>query len=349
MAVQCLLWTLLLWGALTLDIVKGDCVITEHGPRPQLIRCVCSADFIQNQKDLLPDPCVHVHEMEICDGHLGGITYKVPLNPQELDLIFIPLKKYIFTRVSIAPEFLDALLRILPFSNVKELDFTNSSVEGVEPSFVFPRLNSIVKKLRMEGVNVSSLLHPSLHPLRAWLLPPLRTLALVGSGLSDIECGFSKLLMNVTQLDLSENRLTESSLANLSHCPPPPVSFHNLSSLSLRRNLLTSFQALCGLLERSPVLQDLDVSWNNFSIPPSGCFQDDRSLRVLNLSHARITEADQYLPRAVEVLDLSGNTLERFGSPPKGLRELYLSYNRLLKLPSLGNMDQLQVLELVGN
>ncbi|XP_036405014.1 toll-like receptor 2 [Megalops cyprinoides] len=191
----------------------------------------------------------------------------------------------------------------------------------------------------------SALLHPAGQPLHHWLLGGASSVAVVHSGISELDCGFARLLTNLTDLDLSENELKDGFL-ELEQCP---VTFPRLDCLRLNGNRLRSFQHLCLLLKGTPALQDLHASQNNFSQPPSGCSLGDRSFRVLNLSHTELVQMTPYLPRSVVVLDLSGNNLQHFESLPRGLRKLHLSDNHLLTLPVLTNAPLLRVLEVDGN
>lgn len=70
---------------------------------------------------------------------------------------------------------------------------------------------------------------------------------------------------------------------------------------------------------------------------------------MLNLSHSGITEVISLLSTSLEELDLSYNSLVVFTNPPRTLKRLYLSNNRLVRLPSLDNLFQLQKLKVDSN
>ncbi|KAF7668460.1 hypothetical protein LDENG_00011970 [Lucifuga dentata] len=303
--------------------------------------CLCSTLVIDNTQDLMM--CVLTVELELRDGkldHLGDIS-ELAKHSQ--------INKLIFNNVTISFQVISELIRYLPLFKVNEISIISSSITAVEP-LPSPNLpeDSKIKVLQLENITVaSSVLQSSFQPFHLWLFGSLKSLSLVMSGLVDIECYWAGMVRNLIHLDLSENPLSWTSLQNISRCSS--LSFNFLASLSLRGSNLTSLQLICPLLSLMPVLTTLDVSGSRFSMLHSPqCFQVMESLRMLNLSHSGITTVDS-LSKSLEVLDLSYNSLEVFHNPPQGLKELYLSNNRLMSLPSLANLSQLKTLQVDSN
>ncbi|XP_041937846.1 toll-like receptor 2 [Alosa sapidissima] len=352
-----LLLALLLWVELKGDVVMAICMVSdsEYGDTG---RCVCAADSLQKPLQMMM--CLQMSELELQDGVLQ-LQSKF-LSMQDSDeiaaLVFLPLERILFTRVRIPGVFLSALLNTLPKTKVHHLDFTQTTLEALthppNPTEPCP-----VTALRMDRVTFDpSLLLPPMHPLYAWLLSSLNHLTLRGVPggllLGNEACATIAMLANVTELDLSENGLTDESLVNLTRCissSAPPVSSLGLSVLRLSQNQVRSLEGLCPLLQASPNLAELDLSQNTLdgSAFGSDCLNSTGQLKTLNLSSTGIQTADGLVPAGVEVLDLSGNRLWEFRNPPEGLRELYLSNNLLSLLPDLTRASQLQFLSLDGN
>lgn len=306
-------------------------------------RCVCSTLVIDNPKDL--PICALAEELELRDGKLDHLPDNLFALIQMSQII---INKLIFNNVSISFEFVPALITYLPLLKVNEISITSSSLRALQSSLNLPG-RSQIEIFQVENTTVdSSYLRPSFQTLHVWFLGPLESLSLVKSGLADIECYWAGMVTNLKYLDLSENPLAWTSLQINLNCSS--LSFNRLASLSLRGSNLTSLQLICPLLSFTPVLTTLDVSGNRFSmLQYPHCFQVMSSLRTLNLSHSGITTVDSFHSKSLEVLDLSYNSLEIFHSPPQALKQLYLSNNRLMSLPSLADLSQLQVLEVDSN
>ncbi|XP_062382145.1 toll-like receptor 2 [Sardina pilchardus] len=352
-----LLLTLLLWVELEGAVVMANCIVTdpEYGDTG---RCVCPANVLQKPLQMMM--CMQMSELELQDGVLQlDSKYLSFQGSDEIGaLALLPLERILLTRVRIPGVFLSTLLNTLPRTEVHQFDLTDTTLEAL-PHPPNPTEPCPVTSLRMDRVTFDpSLLRPPMHPLNAWLLSSLThlTLRAVPGGLSlgNEACATIAMLANVTELDLSENSLTDESLVDLSRClssSVPPVSSLGLSVLRLGQNQVRSLEGLCPLLRASPNLTELDLSQNSLdgSAFGSACLNSTGQLKTLNLSSTGIQTAVGLVPAGVEVLDLSGNRLREFRNPPEGLRELYLSNNHLSLLPDLTGASQLQLLSLDGN
>uniref|UniRef100_A0A8C4E9V0 Monocyte differentiation antigen CD14 n=1 Tax=Dicentrarchus labrax TaxID=13489 RepID=A0A8C4E9V0_DICLA len=311
--------TLLLLLGLTVTSAATSCIFSEDGAG----RCVCNSMGILNPENLM---CLQASELELRDGTLD--VSEMAVSGLTLGFQMIQINKLIFNNVTISFSFISVVISFLP-RNLNEIHIISSTLEVVQ-HLQPPLLQeaSRIKTLYLEDTTVDpSLLQPSFQALHRWLFGPLKSLGLVRSGLVETDCIWAQRVENLTHLDLSENPISYTSLQNISHCAS--LSFKYLKSLHLRHSNLTSLQSLCTLLSLTPTLTQLDVSRNNFSILHyPQCFQV-KPLTMLNLSHSGITEV--------------------FHDPPQTLKKLFLSNNRLIRLPSLDNLSHLQVLKVDNN
>ncbi|XP_051275555.1 toll-like receptor 2 [Dicentrarchus labrax] len=331
--------TLLLLLGLTVTSAATSCIFSEDGAG----RCVCNSMGILNPENLM---CLQASELELRDGTLD--VSEMAVSGLTLGFQMIQINKLIFNNVTISFSFISVVISFLP-RNLNEIHIISSTLEVVQ-HLQPPLLQeaSRIKTLYLEDTTVDpSLLQPSFQALHRWLFGPLKSLGLVRSGLVETDCIWAQRVENLTHLDLSENPISYTSLQNISHCAS--LSFKYLKSLHLRHSNLTSLQSLCTLLSLTPTLTQLDVSRNNFSILHyPQCFQV-KPLTMLNLSHSGITEVNELTSASLEELDLSYNSLEVFHDPPQTLKKLFLSNNRLIRLPSLDNLSHLQVLKVDNN
>ncbi|XP_049441861.1 monocyte differentiation antigen CD14-like [Epinephelus fuscoguttatus] len=337
---QRLILLLLLGLTVTSGADASLCISSED-----LTRCVCNVMVIHYPQSLLN--CFNAVELELRDGKLDVSEMDLNLDPTIFQ--FIQIDKLIFNNVRISSSFISAVLPFLSLLNLKTISIISSTVEVVQPSGHPEFLEaSTVKALVLEDVTVDpSLLQPSFQKLHRWLFGSLKSLVLVRSGLVEIDCSWAHKVENLAHLDLSENPLSFTSLQKILTCPS--LSFKYLKSLHLRYSNLSSLLSLCTLLSLTPALTELDVSGNNFSIIDFSRCPQVNLLRMLNLSHSRVTEVHSLLFTSLEELDLSYNSLETFSSPPQTLRKLNLSNNRHIRLHSLHNLSHLQELKVDSN
>lgn len=306
-------------------------------------RCVCDLMGLQNPESSI---CVYALELELRDSRL-----EISEMDAALDLSYLRsmrINKLILNNVTVSFSFIRTVIPFLPLK-LKEIDIISSTLEVAQP-LQLPELQeaSQITALLLKDVSVDpSLLQPSFQALHHWLFGSLASLGLVRSGLVEVDCEWAQRVENLTDLDLSENPGSYTGLQNISHCSS--LSFKSLKSLHLGRSNLTSLQPLCTPLMLTPALTQLDVSRNNFSIIHFPHCLQVKPLRTLNLSHSGITEVHSLLSASLEELDLSYNYLEVFSSPLQTLKKLYLSYNRLIRLPSLDNLPCLKQLKVDSN
>uniref|UniRef100_A0A8C4STC5 Monocyte differentiation antigen CD14 n=1 Tax=Erpetoichthys calabaricus TaxID=27687 RepID=A0A8C4STC5_ERPCA len=253
-------------------------------------------------------------------------------------LHILPLRKITFRQVIISAEFLIVLLPFLAQSNIKELAFIQSRLIFSSQSIILPHTPFKIKSASLENVMVpSSFLAPDLLTLHEWLMKPLTKVLLTKTQISHLEFGIE--MLNLTYLDLSENKLQDTALT-VSLCAE---GYPELMVLKLRKNYLRSYATVCQTLRLFSKLIHLDLSQHDFSDPPPFQCLWQQSFKVFNISNANLQNTEKYLPEKVEILDLSKNRLSTFDVYLPRLKELYISNNKLMTLPLAHNFPGLEV------
>lgn len=214
--------------------------------------------------------------------------------------------------------------------------------------------------------------------LTSHLLKNLQYLDLSDNLLTDLTleetlCGTTQTLKDIRVLNFSGNALKVKYETLIKSALPTSIqefwglmttsTFHlsfpiSVQSLSTVSRLVTKFSKLT----------HLDISRTGYSFMPSSCPWPS-TLRFLNISGAKFTAITPCLPQTLEVwrpcidladwpgnlffslmlyslqvLDLSNNNLKDFTLLLPVLRELYLSGNKFLRLPSGLSFPNLQTL-----
>ncbi|KAM3589997.1 uncharacterized protein V6R79_001613 [Siganus canaliculatus] len=179
-----------------------------------------------------------------------------------------------------------------------------------------------------------------------FLLEYPRKVAIINVGAFVMPCPTSRLLKNLQYLDMSHNLLTDMTLEE-TLCDGDG-SMKDLRVFNVSGNALKLLSTVNRLVTKLSKLTHLDISLNAFSSMPQDCSWPS-TLRYLNISGAKLTTVTPCLPTTLEVLDLSNNDLQEFLLPLPVLRELHLSGNKFLRLPSGLMFPNLQVLEVQSN
>uniref|UniRef100_A0A3P9NQG9 Toll-like receptor 2 n=2 Tax=Poecilia reticulata TaxID=8081 RepID=A0A3P9NQG9_POERE len=174
-----------------------------------------------------------------------------------------------------------------------------------------------------------------------------RKVSIINCGVFVMPCETSKLLVNLQYLDLSDNLLTDLTIAeSLCHGAP---TLKELRVLNISGNPLKSLSMISHLVTNLLKLTHLDISRTLYSSMPSSCSWPS-TLKYLNISRAKLkATTTSCLPRSLEVLDLSYNDLKGFSLDLPLLRELYLSGNKFLGLPAGQHFPNLQTLTMQFN
>ncbi|KAM4536954.1 toll-like receptor 2 type-2 [Odontesthes bonariensis] len=179
-----------------------------------------------------------------------------------------------------------------------------------------------------------------------FLLTYPRRVSVINSRVFVMPCQTSQLLVNLQYLDLSDNLLTDLTVAE-TLCERNKT-LEELRVLNMSGNALQSLSTLSRLVAKLTKLTHLDISRNGYSFMPSSCSWPS-TLRFLNISRTKLTNISPCLPTSLEVLDLNNNDLSAFTLPLPALRELYLSGNKFLRLPSGQLFPNLQTLTIQSN
>uniref|UniRef100_A0A3Q3LVX9 Toll-like receptor 2 n=1 Tax=Mastacembelus armatus TaxID=205130 RepID=A0A3Q3LVX9_9TELE len=179
-----------------------------------------------------------------------------------------------------------------------------------------------------------------------FLLKYPRKVSVINAKVFVLPCATSELLENLQYLDLSDNLLTDLTLAE-TLCNGRG-KLKDLRVLNISGNALKSLSTVSQLVKKLSKLTHLDISRTGYSSMPQGCSWPSL-LRYLNISKAKLTTVTPCLPTTLEVLDLSNNDLKDFTLALPALRELHLSGNKLLRLPSGRLFPNLQTLIIQSN
>uniref|UniRef100_UPI0037E815B9 toll-like receptor 2 type-1 n=1 Tax=Semicossyphus pulcher TaxID=241346 RepID=UPI0037E815B9 len=180
----------------------------------------------------------------------------------------------------------------------------------------------------------------------SFLLQYPRKVSVINAQVFVVPCRSSQLLENLQYLDLSENLLTDLTLAE-TLCNGEGT-MEDLRVLNISGNSLKSLSTVSRLVAKLSKLTHLDISKNRYSSMPPVC-PWPHTLRYLNISKAKLTTVTHCLPTTLEVLDLSNNDLKSFSLFLPVLRELHLSGNKILSLPLGSLFPNLQTLTIQSN
>ncbi|XP_041635751.1 toll-like receptor 2 type-2 [Cheilinus undulatus] len=180
----------------------------------------------------------------------------------------------------------------------------------------------------------------------SFLLRYPRKVSVINTQVFVMPCFTSTLLVNLQYLDLSDNLLTDLTIAE-SLCYGAGI-LKGLRVLNVSGNSLKSFSTMSRMVTKLSKLTHLDIGRNGYSSMPQNCSWP-HTLRYLNISGAKLTAITSCLPTTLEVLDLSNNDLKSFSLDLPVLRELYLSGNKILSLPNGQLFPNLQTLIIQSN
>ncbi|XP_029439671.1 toll-like receptor 2 isoform X2 [Rhinatrema bivittatum] len=308
--------------------------------------CTCLFADLKNLFNILT--CMQAFVFEFRDG-----DFKNPMDINALSLESLvpflqnPINKIIVGNSVLHENFLLTFLTLTQNVRITELVFEDCIFIGkVSWQFAEEKLPSVFY-LQFTNVSSASLSDrgKDVSGISSWLAK-MQNIIFTRSQITHIPRTISMHFKDLNVLDLSENLFQDQGMNDSFS----EGLFPNLRTLKLRDNKLTSFGMACNALSMLPNLQDLDLSQNNFSEPPSSSCEWPNSLLLLNLSRVGLEHVSVHqLPQTLEILDLSYNRLSNLDASLPYLKELYLTRNRLHSLPSVTNFPVLEVLLLDGN
>lgn len=176
------------------------------------------------------------------------------------------------------------------------------------------------------------------------LMNRLRKLSVLNCKMFVILCKSSQDFSNLEYLDISDNILNDEALSKMM-CNGTD-GLLRLRTLNVSRNLLLSMNS--HLFTNTEQLENLDMSGNAFHSMPDICYWPP-NLKFFNLSSTHLKEATTCLPVSLRVLDVSDNKLIAFNIELPFLTELYISGNRLKRLPDRSLYPRLTFLFIQNN
>lgn len=172
----------------------------------------------------------------------------------------------------------------------------------------------------------------------------MRKLSVLNCKIFNIPCQSSSDFSNLEYMDMSDNIISDLALSQML-CDGNGTLL-SLKTLNISRNQLHSINSQ--LFTRLDKLENLDMSGNVFHSMPDSCYWP-QSLQFLNLSSTLLSKVTACLPVSLHVLDVSKNALTTFNIELPFLTKLYISGNKLSRLPGGGLCPQLSFLSIQNN
>ncbi|XP_024861249.1 toll-like receptor 13 isoform X3 [Kryptolebias marmoratus] len=251
-------------------------------------------------------------------------------------------------------------------SRVSSLDISGLHMGLDDMKSLLEAVNSSLTSLTMNRMkhNISTLVNISC------TIPTMSTLRICGNKLELIKSDFLKLCVNVTELDLGTNNISDietNAFASMKHLrilslrynrlssvPSVIRKLQNLSKLDLKFNKITGVE--CQDFSNQTNLTELNLQNNSITALKTCAFNDLVQLQVLTLQYNKINDLNKafqrYLPN-LKYLHLNGNKLTSIKNEVfRGLRSLLnlsLHENQIKELYSdsfvgLRNLTEIQLM-----
>ncbi|KAG8453992.1 hypothetical protein GDO86_000567 [Hymenochirus boettgeri] len=164
-----------------------------------------------------------------------------------------------------------------------------------------------------------------------------------------IPCPFSRSFTSLEHLDISGNIISDTFLASSACFYEGGGAWPMLHTLNISRNLLSSLSMVGEVLSGQKYLTNLDLSQNKFGELTAPACKWPEKLKYLNISSCQMNNINSCIPSTLQILDVSSNFLTVFTIQISDLTELYISNNRLAKLPEGARLPSLVKLVVSGN
>ncbi|XP_018413434.1 PREDICTED: toll-like receptor 2 isoform X2 [Nanorana parkeri] len=181
------------------------------------------------------------------------------------------------------------------------------------------------------------------------IVQKIKSVTCIDSKVFLMPCNFSRSFKMLEYLDLSGNLLTDLLLESTSCFYDGFGAWPSLKTLNVSKNRLLSLPKVAEALVHVPSLTSIDLSQNRFSSSALPLCRWPARLKSLNISNCQIRHISNCIPVTLEQLDVSFNNLEVFIFALPYLKELYISDNRLTKLPADAHLPSLNLLIIQTN
>ncbi|OCT99690.1 hypothetical protein XELAEV_18005473mg [Xenopus laevis] len=181
------------------------------------------------------------------------------------------------------------------------------------------------------------------------IVPQFTHVTITDSPVFLIPCPFSQSFTSLQYLDVSGGRLDNTALESSVCYRTGGGACPMLQTLNISRNSLTSLPKVAEVLSGLNYLTNLDISQNHFGELSTSTCKWPKNLKYLNLSDSRMSIINTCIPTTLQILDVSSNDLKVFAIKMPHLTELYISNNRLSKLPGGINFPSLVILNIRNN
>ncbi|KAG9480028.1 hypothetical protein GDO78_011835 [Eleutherodactylus coqui] len=236
------------------------------------------------------------------------------------------------------------------YKNVTCLTLEDSELLGTLHSLQFLKNeNSSLSTIIIKNLYIPNFFQLSDLRVIYQVLPRITSVTCINSKVFFIPCNFSRSFKMMEYLDLSVNLLTNLFLQSAACYFEGYGAWPSLQTLNVSRNLLSSLPKVSITLSKIPSLTYIDLSHNMFSDSAMSSCIWPKKLKYLNVSNSKLKLIDNCLPDSLEVLDISVNRLEEFAAHLPNLKELYISDNRLAKLPIRAELPSLTLLVIRKN
>uniref|UniRef100_A0A8B9JX55 Toll-like receptor 2 type-2 n=2 Tax=Astyanax mexicanus TaxID=7994 RepID=A0A8B9JX55_ASTMX len=268
-------------------------------------------------------------------------------------LKFINCQQLIFYRGKFNEELLRMALVNLQKSSIKFLgllfiDFARSQ------TFVHTDQASSVTNLQLEMLVLSDISNPDIlrFDWRFTWLNKIRHLRVHNVNFNSVPCDAWEEMNGVEILDVSKNQLKDRFLFN-QQCDYRET-MPSLHTFNLSTNQLTSLSSFASLAGEFKHLQTIDISYNQLGSEGNNVCSWKQNITTV-IAHHNIFVIDSFkcLPTTVLYLDLSYCNLDQldmhYFEKAAGLKEIYLSGNKIKFIPSGWRSPNLNSLALDGN
>ncbi|XP_068135004.1 toll-like receptor 2 [Hyperolius riggenbachi] len=177
----------------------------------------------------------------------------------------------------------------------------------------------------------------------------IKSVTCIASKVFLMPCDFARSFLMLEYLDLSDNLLTDLLLGSTVCFYEGFGALPSLKTLNVSRNRLSSLSQVAEVLTHVPSLTSIDVSQNGFGSSTLSLCAWPKNLQSLNTSNCQIKRISDCTNAALKILDVSFNYFEQFKIHLPELKELYISNNRLAKLPGDANLPSLRLLAIRTN